>query len=219
MCCLTRLQACIDKLTEIGLSDHQVWTSCGRRSEADRYVSLSPTYRQCRVIRTGRVAATHGRSMAWRRLVFRLSCLPLLGGSRIDVGFSSDDSAEAVAACCSSTWTIGSICSNCRPSATEQDSDWLRCIGRCRDHGTHNAVEADPSQLKHRLRPMRGLRTDRTAQVIIAGHAFMQNLRRGTLRTRCRRTYHRAHHCRVGRTRTSDLTPDQAVGLTRPTIR
>jgi transposase, IS6 family len=26
---------------------------------------------------------------------------------------------------------------------------------------------------------MRGLRTDRTTQVIIAGHAFMQNLRRG----------------------------------------
>jgi len=26
---------------------------------------------------------------------------------------------------------------------------------------------------------MRGLKRDRTAQVIIAGHAFMQNLRRG----------------------------------------
>jgi hypothetical protein len=26
---------------------------------------------------------------------------------------------------------------------------------------------------------MRGLRTDRTARVIIAGHAFVQNLRRG----------------------------------------
>jgi hypothetical protein len=26
---------------------------------------------------------------------------------------------------------------------------------------------------------MRGLRTDRTAQVIIAGHLFIQNLRRG----------------------------------------
>jgi hypothetical protein len=26
---------------------------------------------------------------------------------------------------------------------------------------------------------MRGLRTDRTVQMIIAGHAFMQNLRRG----------------------------------------
>jgi len=33
--------------------------------------------------------------------------------------------------------------------------------------------------LKHRLRPMRGLPTDTTAQVIIAGHAFLQNLRRG----------------------------------------
>jgi len=42
-----------------------------------------------------------------------------------------------------------------------------------------NRIEADHSQLKHRLRPMRGLRTDRTAAVVIAGHAFMQNLRRG----------------------------------------
>jgi IS6 family transposase len=41
----------------------------------------------------------------------------------------------------------------------------------------NNPIEADHSQLKHRLRPMRGLQTDRTAQVIIAGHAFMQNLR------------------------------------------
>jgi transposase-like protein len=40
----------------------------------------------------------------------------------------------------------------------------------------NNRIEADHSQLKHRLRPMRGLRTDRTAQTIIAGHAFMQNL-------------------------------------------
>jgi transposase-like protein len=43
----------------------------------------------------------------------------------------------------------------------------------------NNPIEADHSQLKHRLRPMRGLQTDRTAQVIIAGQAFMQNLRRG----------------------------------------
>jgi transposase-like protein len=43
----------------------------------------------------------------------------------------------------------------------------------------NNPIEADHSQLKHRLRPMRGLRTDKTAQVIIAGHAVMQNLRRG----------------------------------------
>jgi transposase-like protein len=43
----------------------------------------------------------------------------------------------------------------------------------------NNPVESDHAQLKRRLRPMRGLRTHRTAQVIIAGHAFVQNIRRG----------------------------------------
>jgi transposase-like protein len=43
----------------------------------------------------------------------------------------------------------------------------------------NNPIEADHSRLKHRLIPMRGLRTDQTAQVIITGHAFMQNLQRG----------------------------------------
>jgi transposase-like protein len=43
----------------------------------------------------------------------------------------------------------------------------------------NNRIEAENSRLKHRLRPMRGLRTDRTAQVIITGLAFLQNLRRG----------------------------------------
>ena len=48
------------------------------------------------------------------------------------------------------------------------------------DQYANDPIEADHSQLEHRLRPMRGLRTDRTASVIIAGHAaFMQNLRRG----------------------------------------
>jgi transposase, IS6 family len=43
----------------------------------------------------------------------------------------------------------------------------------------NNRIEADHGRLKHRLRPMRGLRTDRTAQVVISGLAFLQNLRRG----------------------------------------
>jgi IS6 family transposase len=43
----------------------------------------------------------------------------------------------------------------------------------------NNPIEADHGQLKRRLRPMRGLQTDRTAQVVIAGHAVVQNLRRG----------------------------------------
>jgi transposase-like protein len=43
----------------------------------------------------------------------------------------------------------------------------------------NNRIEADHSPLKHRLGPVRGLRTDRTAAIIITGHAFVQNLRRG----------------------------------------
>jgi IS6 family transposase len=42
-----------------------------------------------------------------------------------------------------------------------------------------NRVECDHGRLKARLRPMRGLKQDRSARVIIAGHALVQNLRRG----------------------------------------
>jgi transposase, IS6 family len=43
----------------------------------------------------------------------------------------------------------------------------------------NNRVECDHGRLKARLRPMRGLKRDRSARVIMLGHAFMQNLRRG----------------------------------------
>jgi transposase-like protein len=43
----------------------------------------------------------------------------------------------------------------------------------------NNRVEWDHGRLKARLRPMRGLRTDRSASTMIRGHAFVQNLRRG----------------------------------------
>jgi IS6 family transposase len=43
----------------------------------------------------------------------------------------------------------------------------------------NNRIECDHRRLKARLRPMRGLKTDRTASIIIHGHAFVQNLRRG----------------------------------------
>jgi len=44
---------------------------------------------------------------------------------------------------------------------------------------TNNRIECDHGRLKTRLRAMRGLRTDRTASMVIRGHAFVQNLRRG----------------------------------------
>ncbi len=43
----------------------------------------------------------------------------------------------------------------------------------------NNRVEADHGRLKAWLRPMRGLKQDRSARIVIAGHAFVQNVRRG----------------------------------------
>jgi transposase-like protein len=45
----------------------------------------------------------------------------------------------------------------------------------------NNRIEADHGRLKHRLRLMRGLRTDRAAQIVISGLAFVQNVRLGHL--------------------------------------
>lgn len=42
----------------------------------------------------------------------------------------------------------------------------------------NNSVEADHGRLNARIRPMRGLKRLRSARVISAGHAFVQNLRR-----------------------------------------
>lgn len=43
----------------------------------------------------------------------------------------------------------------------------------------NNRVECYHGRLKARLRPMRGLKTDHTTSVVIRGHTFVQNLRRG----------------------------------------
>jgi transposase, IS6 family len=47
------------------------------------------------------------------------------------------------------------------------------------DQYANNPVEADHGRLKARLRPMRGLKRRRSAQTVAAGHASVQNLRRG----------------------------------------
>jgi transposase-like protein len=43
----------------------------------------------------------------------------------------------------------------------------------------NNPIEADYGRLKARLRPMRGLKRHRSARILAAGHAFVQNVRRG----------------------------------------
>jgi IS6 family transposase len=55
----------------------------------------------------------------------------------------------------------------------------------------NNRIEADHGWLKARLRPMRGLKRDRTARVIIRGHALVQNIRRGNYELGCDSRTHR----------------------------
>jgi transposase-like protein len=43
----------------------------------------------------------------------------------------------------------------------------------------NNPIETDHGRLKAPLQPMRGLKRHRSARVLAAGHAFVQNLRRG----------------------------------------
>jgi IS6 family transposase len=69
---------------------------------------------------------------------------------------------------------------------TDLAAPLLRVVDDLLPEGLHdttkyanNRIECDHGRLKARLRPMRGLRTDRTATVVIRGHAFVQNLRRG----------------------------------------
>lgn len=47
------------------------------------------------------------------------------------------------------------------------------------DRYANNGVEADHGRLKAQLRPMCGLKQDRSAWVVIGGHALVHNLRRG----------------------------------------
>ncbi|MBA2558279.1 MAG: IS6 family transposase [Propionibacteriales bacterium] len=50
---------------------------------------------------------------------------------------------------------------------------------RSTEQYANNAVEVDHGRLKARLRPMRGLKRFGSVRVLAAGHAFVQNLRRG----------------------------------------
>jgi transposase-like protein len=73
------------------------------------------------------------------------------------------------------------------------------------DRYGNNRVECDHGRLKARLRPMRGLKQDRSARVIIAGHALVQNMRRGHLRAGGGGAGDAAGRDRVQRTSRGDL--------------
>ncbi|MDH3755533.1 MAG: IS6 family transposase [Acidimicrobiia bacterium] len=86
------------------------------------------------------------------------------------------------------TFFESALVSHGRPSEVTTDlaAPLLRVIDELIPEAAHdteqyanNRIENDHGRLKARLRPMRGLRTDRTASIVIRGHAFIQNLRRG----------------------------------------
>jgi transposase-like protein len=57
--------------------------------------------------------------------------------------------------------------------------DLLEAVCHRTERYANNRVEADHGRLKARLGPMRGLKQERSTSIVIAGHAFVQNLRRG----------------------------------------
>ena len=57
--------------------------------------------------------------------------------------------------------------------------DLIPAAARVTEQYDNNPIGSDHARLKARLRPMRGLKRLRSAARIVAGHAFVQNLRRG----------------------------------------
>jgi transposase-like protein len=55
------------------------------------------------------------------------------------------------------------------------------------DRYANNHIEADHGCLKARLRPIGGLKQNRSARIVIAGDAFVQNVRREHYELRSRR--------------------------------
>ena len=73
---------------------------------------------------------------------------------------------------------------------TDQAACYLRVLEEVLPQAWHrieryanNRIEADHAQLKRRLRPMRGLKTDVGARTVIAGHAFISEHSPRPLRT------------------------------------
>jgi IS6 family transposase len=54
------------------------------------------------------------------------------------------------------------------------------------DQYANNGIECDHGRLKSWLRPMRGLRRDRSARVVIAGHGWYRTCDVGTMKSRSR---------------------------------
>ena len=66
-----------------------------------------------------------------------------------------------------------------RPSTHECSTSWFPWPCTPFEQHANNPIEADHGRLKARLRPMHGLKRQRSVGILAAGQAFVQNLRRG----------------------------------------
>ena len=66
-----------------------------------------------------------------------------------------------------------------RAAAYPRAQDQIPPSAQNADRHSKNTPDKNDHRLKARLRPMRGLKLHRSARILAAGHAFMQNLRRG----------------------------------------
>jgi transposase-like protein len=73
----------------------------------------------------------------------------------------------------------GEVVTDLAPTYLVVLEELLPTAWHCTDRYANNRIEANHGRLKARLRPMRGLRQEHSARVVIAGHAFVQNVRRG----------------------------------------
>jgi transposase-like protein len=77
------------------------------------------------------------------------------------------------------TVTPSEVVTDCAPTYPPVLEELLPAAWHRTERYANNGVEADHGRLKARLRPMRGFKQERSAGVLIAGHAFVQNMRRG----------------------------------------
>jgi len=74
----------------------------------------------------------------------------------------------------------------------------------------NNPVETDHGRLKAWLGPMRGLKRHRSARILAAGHAFVQNLRRGQYEIATDAPQQRQAPHRLSPPRSRNLTAEHA---------
>jgi DDE domain len=105
-------------------------------------------------------------------------------GQVIDVLVSARSDATAARrffqqAMCAARVTPAEVTTDQAPVHPAVLEEPLPAVWHRTDRYANNRVECDHGRLKARLRPMCGLKQDRSARIVIAGHAFVQSVRRG----------------------------------------